>query len=82
MTSNVISPGPIEGTEGVDRLMQEKHRESMIRGIPVGRAGTVRDISDATVYLFGDAGSYVNGSVLVGKRLFLLWESEDDGRGS
>lgn len=35
---------------------------------PLGRLGTVRDIADATVYLFSDTGSYVTGQVLVGKR--------------
>jgi peroxisomal 2,4-dienoyl-CoA reductase len=35
------------------------------RGIPSGRWGTVRDIADATVFLFSDAGNYVNGTTLV-----------------
>jgi len=34
---------------------------------PLGRFGSVRDIADATVYLFSDAGSYVNGQTLVGE---------------
>lgn len=34
---------------------------------PLGRFGHVRDIADATVYLFSDAGSYVTGQTLVGK---------------
>lgn len=29
--------------------------------------GSVRDIADATVYLFADTGSYVNGQTLVGE---------------
>lgn len=36
---------------------------------PLGRLGSVRDIADATVYLFSDAGSYVTGQTLVGKYL-------------
>lgn len=35
------------------------------KAIPVGRWGTIRDIADSTVYLFSDAGNYVNGEVLV-----------------
>ena len=33
--------------------------------VPIGRWGKIRDIADATVYLFSDAGNYVNGEVLV-----------------
>ena len=37
--------------------------------IPLGRMGSVKDIADATVYLFSDAASYVNGDVLIGRPL-------------
>ena len=68
ITSNVISPGPISGTEGMDRLSQSSRREEeAARQIPSGRWGRVKEISDATVYLFSDTGNYVNGEVLVGE---------------
>ena len=67
ITSNIISPGAIAGTEGFERLAPKQHRGHAARGIPLGRVGTVKDISDATVYLFSDAGNYVNGEVLVGE---------------
>jgi hypothetical protein len=35
--------------------------------IPAGRMGTVKEINDATIYLFADTGSYVNGATIVGK---------------
>ena len=38
-----------------------------IKNIPLGRWGTVKEIADATIYLFSDAGNYVNGQTLVGK---------------
>ena len=79
--ANVIAPGPIEGTEGMERLASadaiKADRESAaalqlrpgIRGgspgIPSGRWGTVRDIADATVFLFSAAADNVNGHVLV-----------------
>ncbi|KAI0102196.1 hypothetical protein GGR51DRAFT_298244 [Nemania sp. FL0031] len=65
ITSNVIAPGGIEGTEGLARLASSKISKDMARHIPLGRLGTIRDIADATVYLFSDAGNYVNGDVLV-----------------
>jgi peroxisomal 2,4-dienoyl-CoA reductase len=37
----------------------------MQKGIPSGRWGVARDIADATVFLFSEAGSYVNGHALV-----------------
>ena len=56
LTSNIIAPGPIEGTEGMERLSRGDERVG--KTIPVGRMGTVREISDATVYLFSGAGNY------------------------
>jgi peroxisomal 2,4-dienoyl-CoA reductase len=66
ITSNIISPGPIGGTEGMERLVGDEHRASAPRRtVPLGRYGTVKEIADATIYLFSDSGSYVNGAVLV-----------------
>lgn len=66
ITSNVISPGPIGGTEGMDRLSKKaKEGENPWKQIPMGQLGSVKDIADATVYLFSDAANYVSGEVLV-----------------
>ncbi|KAH8702435.1 oxidoreductase [Talaromyces proteolyticus] len=65
LTSNVIAPGPIANTEGVDRLLPSDVKEEAVRAQPLGRFGSVRDIADATVYLFSDSGSYVSGQTLV-----------------
>ncbi|KAF2001601.1 peroxisomal 2,4-dienoyl-CoA reductase-like protein SPS19 [Amniculicola lignicola CBS 123094] len=65
INSNVIAPGPIADTEGVARLSKEDGRDRSMKGVPSGRYGTVKEIADATVYLFSDAGNYVNGEVLV-----------------
>jgi peroxisomal 2,4-dienoyl-CoA reductase len=66
LTSNIIAPGPISGTEGMDRL-SKKHfsGDSPSKKIPVGRWGFIKEIADATVYLFSDAGNYVTGDRLV-----------------
>jgi len=66
ITANTVAPGAIEGTEGMERLSSSAlDRKSRTEGVPSGRWGTVRDIADATVFLFSDAGNYVNGTNLV-----------------
>lgn len=63
LTSNVIAPGPISGTEGMERLAKSD-AESLARSkknIPSGRWGEVKEIGDATIWLFSDAANYVNG---------------------
>jgi len=67
VTSNVIAPGPIAGTEGMDRLAKADTAKNAAKKIPSGRWGSVKEIADATVFLFSDSGNYVNGSVVVGK---------------
>ncbi|PVF96847.1 NAD(P)-binding protein [Serendipita vermifera] len=66
--SNVIAPGPIGGTEGMDRLSRKTEDGSSIYGenyIPVQRMGSSLDIAHAAVYLFSDAASFVSGQVIV-----------------
>ena len=67
ITSNIITPGPIAGTEGMARLGSKDSEESgaAFKTVPLQRYGTVKEIADGTVYLFSDAGNYVNGEVLV-----------------
>jgi len=62
--SNVIAPGPIADTEGMDRLSAKGEVKSNIHGGPAGRMGTVSDIGNATVFLFSDAASYITGQVI------------------
>lgn len=52
--------------QGMDRLLPSDAKEAYIKSQPLGRLGSVRDIADATVYLFANTGSYVSGQVLVG----------------
>lgn len=64
--SNVIAPGGIKDTEGLARLGSSEAgaMEKAEKAVPLGRFGLVRDVADATVYLFSEAGDYVNGQVL------------------
>lgn len=63
VTSNVIAPGPIAATEGMKRLLRQDE-ETAMRGVPLQRFGSVKDIADATLFLFGDTGSFINGAYL------------------
>lgn len=64
--SNVIAPGPIGGTEGMDRLSAKGGDAGRTAyQVPVGRWGHVNDIANAAVFLFSDAASFVSGTILV-----------------
>ncbi len=67
VTSNIITPGPIANTEGMERLSQssERGKSDYVKRIPLGRLGEVKEIADATVFLFSEGASYVNGNILV-----------------
>lgn len=66
ITANSIAPGAIAGTEGMERLSSSQlEQRERTEGIPSGRWGSVRDIADATVFVFSDAGNYINGTNIV-----------------
>lgn len=62
---NAIAPGPIEDTEGMQRLVPEPIKEKLRQRVPLGRFGLIKDIEAAAVFLCSDAASYINGAVLV-----------------
>ena len=62
---NSVIPGPIDGTEGMERLAPtEKMREKVIQSVPMKRMGDPEDVALACLYLSSDAGRYVNGQIL------------------
>ncbi|KAF7970676.1 hypothetical protein HWV62_23268 [Athelia sp. TMB] len=61
--SNVIAPGPIGETEGWDRLSNKSVPGGGVH-FPLGRVGHVKDIENATVFLFSDAASNITGQIL------------------
>lgn len=62
---NVIAPGPIEDTEGMTRLVPEPVRERLKKNVPLGRFGRIADIEKAALFICSEAGSFINGEVLV-----------------
>ena len=70
ITSNIIAPGPIANTEGMDRLSKRARSKqpegtAQAPSIPVGRWGLVKEIADATIFLFSDAANYITADNLV-----------------
>ena len=62
---NGIAPGPIEDTEGMQRLVPEPIKDRLRKTIPLGRFGRIKDIEKAAVFICSDAASYIHGTVLV-----------------
>jgi peroxisomal 2,4-dienoyl-CoA reductase len=62
---NGIAPGPIEDTEGMQRLVPEPTKERLRKTIPLGRFGKISDIEKAALFLCSDAASFINGMTIV-----------------
>ncbi|MGR3433377.1 MAG: SDR family oxidoreductase [Shimia sp.] len=62
---NSVIPGPIDGTEGMERLAPtDKMRAAVEKSVPQGRMGTPEDVALACLFLGSDAARYVNGQIL------------------
>jgi NAD(P)-dependent dehydrogenase (short-subunit alcohol dehydrogenase family) len=65
ITVNGISPGPINGTEGAERLAPTPEaKAAMSAKIASKRFGDTKDIADAAIYLASDMGRYINGTIM------------------
>lgn len=62
---NSIAPGPVDGTEGVRRLVPtERAREYVTKMIPLRRFAEKSDIADLALFLCSAAAGYITGTVL------------------
>jgi 3-oxoacyl-[acyl-carrier protein] reductase len=62
ITVNVVAPGFIE--TDMTASLPDKAREAMVAQIPLGRAGTDRDIASAVAFLASDEAAYITGQVI------------------
>jgi NAD(P)-dependent dehydrogenase (short-subunit alcohol dehydrogenase family) len=63
---NSVVPGPVSGTEGMDRLAPVGPvRDTLTEQIPLRRLATKDDIANLVLFLCTDAASYVTGAVMV-----------------
>jgi 3-oxoacyl-[acyl-carrier protein] reductase len=62
ITVNAVAPGYIE--TAMTSVLDEKVRQAMLTQIPLGRAGTDKDIAQSVAFLASDAAAYITGHVL------------------
>ena len=62
---NTVVPGPIEGTEGVKRLTNEKQKHMLLQSIPLKRLGLAEEIGQVAIFLSSPLASYITGSQVV-----------------
>lgn len=62
---NAIVPGPIDGTEGMERLTPTPGmRRTVERSCPLGRFGTKQEIADLALFIASEAASYITGTIV------------------
>ncbi|SCA63046.1 Probable 2,4-dienoyl-CoA reductase [Chlamydiales bacterium SCGC AG-110-P3] len=63
--ANMIAPGPVEGTEGVRRLLGAGELPPAFRAfMPVGRMASGEEIAGLALYLLAPISDYINGTII------------------
>jgi 3-oxoacyl-[acyl-carrier protein] reductase len=62
ITVNAVAPGYIETP--MTAVLDQKQRDAMLAGIPLGRPGTDSEIAQCVAFLASDAAAYITGHVL------------------
>lgn len=65
ITCNMIAPGPVEGTEGVKRLMgNPEMQKAMLGMLPIPRMAKGEEIGSTAAFLLSDMASFITGVVI------------------
>jgi NAD(P)-dependent dehydrogenase (short-subunit alcohol dehydrogenase family) len=70
---NSIAPGPIEGTEGFQRLSTPEARPAMVKRLPLRRFGTLDDVAQLALFLASPRASYITGALIPVDGGWSLW---------
>jgi 2,4-dienoyl-CoA reductase [(3E)-enoyl-CoA-producing], peroxisomal len=62
---NAIAPGPIGDTEGARRLFPGKVGDMIRAATPTRRIGSIDDIVNLALFILSEAGSNLNGAIVV-----------------
>ncbi len=62
---NGLAPGPVDGTEGVRRLVSDAGRAAIAMRAPLGRMATIDEVAQAALYLCSGASAFITGVTLV-----------------
>ena len=62
ITANAISPGFIQ--TDITEAIPEEYKQKYMEGIPLGRFGETKDISNVVCFLVSDSASYITGEVI------------------
>jgi 3-oxoacyl-[acyl-carrier protein] reductase len=64
ITVNSVAPGWVDTEMSGEVLNNEDMRREIIKGIPVGRIATARDIAGPILFLASDLAKHINGEIL------------------
>lgn len=62
ITVNAVAPGFIE-TEMTDTL-SDKHKEAILKAVPLGRIGSSKDVASTVGFLASDEAGYITGQII------------------
>ncbi len=62
ITVNAIAPGFIQTK--MTEVLDEKTRQTILAGIPLGRFGNVEDVANLVLFLASDKANYITGQVI------------------
>ena len=62
ITVNAVAPGFID--TDMTRALSDAQKEHLLQRIPVGRLGSVNDVSNAVLFLASEASEYITGETL------------------
>ena len=64
ITVNSVAPGWVDTEMNDEVFADAEYRESIRKGIPIGRIASAEDIAGPTLFLASDLARHINGEIL------------------